>query len=179
MQTKLLIIWFISTLLCNCAGIRNDYQDYLQDDSDDVDLKWSELMEVLNPSSISPKDDLELSDLAKKFNIEKAQIYHNGVYGKRGHVVLFATNKKNLHHPYQFYWLMVKVLSKKYGCFMKSKEVNENNTNFKCRDGRTVQFTSYEGQNWRLFAGRQFDRNGNEIKITSEGNLVAKLGLGR
>jgi len=175
---KWIFVFFVIIGTCNCVGMRDEYRDYLQDDVEETDLKWDELMEVMIPASETAEKTLQLSDLAKKFQIEKPQYYQNGIYGKRGHMVLFATRKKNLIHPYQFYWAMVKVLSKKYGCFMKEKVVKKNHTTFRCRDGRSVLFTSYEGTKWRLFSGRQFNRNGEEIIMSRKNNLMAKLGFG-
>ncbi len=171
---RLTAVIFLGCTVCSCVGTRYEYMDHLKDDSSDTQLKWNELMEVSKTPGIKRLSD-PVRDLLRVLSKGSSYRYYGGVYGKRGNMVIYAINKRNLQHRYHFYWKMVRVLSEKYGCFMKSKMVQGNRTDFKCRDGRKVSFKTLEGKRWRMFSGRQYDSFGNEIIIHKRGKLVAKL----
>lgn len=106
-----------------------------------------------------------LERLVAGFRIERAHAYEGGVYGKVGHVTVFAAPISQIPDYDRLYWVMVKVLSEKYGCFIKRKQSSATQVTVDCRDTRKVVFRRNRGQDWIQFYGRQYDKNGNELIV--------------
>lgn len=117
------------------------------------------------PLVIEPDWQERLVQKAKELNLKNVQVFENGVYGKYGSSVAFFTTIEQAPTQGRLYWVMVKVLSRKYGCFMVDKEDYKAATKFVCRDGRTIIYRYGKRNSLRYFFARQFDEQGREIII--------------
>lgn len=106
-----------------------------------------------------------LDQLAAGFQMEKPVRYEGGVYGKKGHIPVFAARLADIPDYDRLYWVMVKVLSEKYGCFMKRKASTHSQVMVECRDKRRVVFHRNRGDGWIQFYGRQYNQEGKEVLI--------------
>lgn len=106
-----------------------------------------------------------LEQLAAGFQMEKPVRYEGGVYGKKGHIPVFAARLADIPDYDRLYWVMVKVLSEKYGCFMKRKASTHNQVMVECRDKRRVVLHRNRGDGWIQFYGRQYNADGKEVVI--------------
>lgn len=133
------------------------------------------------PEKISARAKLEISDgmtgdhernrLAQGFGLEKAQAMDVGVYGKLGKSTVFVAHRKHIPDYDRLYWVMIRVLSEKYGCFIKKKFPYENQIGFECRDRRTIVMQRDISGEYAKFVGWQFDPAGKEVVITKEAKL--------
>jgi hypothetical protein len=128
---------------------------------DDVQLTPERLGRLPWPLRQSPK----LSWLALSRGVDQPISYQNGVFGLIGSAKFFATTTDKVRDYDHLYWVMVKVLSEKYGCFMTTKQNVGDEVNITCRDKRVIRFWRSQGTDWIQFYARQFDRQGYEIKV--------------
>jgi hypothetical protein len=110
------------------------------------------------------RDD-ELAKIAAGFGLERPQKMDLGVYGKIGKHTVFVAPRRAIGDYDRLYWVMVRVLSEKYGCFIKSKVSTAKIVRFECRDRRTVVLDRDISGSFAKFSGRQFDLMGREIII--------------
>lgn len=115
--------------------------------------------------------DHDRSRLALGFGLEKAQALDAGVYGKLGKSTVFVAHRKNIPDYDRLYWVMVRVLSEKYGCFIKRKFPRDNQIGFECRDRRTIVMQRDISGDYAKFVGWQFDSSGKEVVITQEARM--------
>ncbi len=107
----------------------------------------------------------QLARLVAAADLEEPILFHGGVYGKRGPAKAFVASLSDVPDYDRLYWVMVHMLSEKYGCFM-TKKLNQKNTSLvRCRDGRRVMFWKSRGKEWIQFVARQYDREGYEIVV--------------
>jgi hypothetical protein len=99
------------------------------------------------------------------FGIDGAKKMDVGVYGKIGANPVFVARKSRIPDFDRLYWVMVRVLSEKYGCFIKGKSAATTTVKFHCRDRRTVIMERSIDSEFAKFSGRQFDPRGREIII--------------
>jgi hypothetical protein len=109
--------------------------------------------------------DEELSKIAAGFGLERAQKMDLGVYGKIGKHTVFVAPRSVITDYDRLYWVMVRVLSEKYGCFIRSKVSTAKIVRFECRDHRTIVMDRDISGSFAKFSGRQFDTFGKEIII--------------
>jgi hypothetical protein len=91
--------------------------------------------------------------------------YEGGYYGTRGLTKIFIAPTSKIGNYSRLYWVMVKVLSEKYGCFMVAKQYARDTTRILCRDKRQIVFWQSKTKDWIQFATRQYDRDGFEIAV--------------
>ena len=94
-----------------------------------------------------------------------ARAYENGVVGQVGSALIYLTTSQSIRTYQRLYWVMVKILSEKYGCFMKARYQRNDVTIIKCRDSRQIALWHSKGPGWMQFYARQFDRQGYEINV--------------
>ena len=104
-----------------------------------------------------------------------------GFAGKIGHSVVFAAEKRLIPNYDRLYWVMIRVLSEKYGCFIRKKIDRGELVAFKCRDQRIVTFRRRMTEQYAVFKARQYRYDGREIltvnkrsKRDSGSRVVAK-----
>jgi hypothetical protein len=98
-------------------------------------------------------------------NIESATPYAGGILGLKGSSKYFVASTSTIPEYDRLYWVIVKVLSEKYSCFIKAKQDIGLLTRFTCRDRRQVLFWKKRNNQFIEFTSRQFDRDGFEIKV--------------
>lgn len=114
-----------------------------------------------------------LAEIAIRRAIRNPVLLDRGVYGKVGTATYFATTTDKIPTFDRLYWAMVKVLSEKYGCFMKTKSTQGSAVRFGCRDGRSVVMWRAKNDRYMQFYGRQYDRNGQEL-IVEKHQVIAR-----
>lgn len=97
--------------------------------------------------------------------LTQATFYEGGTYGTRGPSKVFIAPTSIIRDYSRLYWVMVKVLSEKYGCFMVAKRYERDTTRIWCRDKRQIVFWQSKSRDWIQFATRQYDRDGFEIAV--------------
>lgn len=97
--------------------------------------------------------------------LKNKSIYRGGFLGNVGSKKVFYADRKIIPDYDRLYWVMVGVLSEKYGCFMESRFTDHEKVLFKCRDGRFVDFHRKQSRRWVLFGARQYDKFGREIVV--------------
>ncbi len=115
--------------------------------------------------------DHERSRLALGFGLEKAQPLDAGVYGKLGNSTVFVAHRRDIPDYDRLYWVMIRVLSEKYGCFIKKKVPRDNQIGFQCRDRRMIVMQRDISGDYAKFVGWQYDQAGKEVVITQEARL--------
>lgn len=141
------------------GGLTNNVSDKVSRSNSDGDVRHAPAQPTLE-------------QLASGFQMEKPQFYEGGVYGKKGHVPVFAARLKEIPDYDRLYWVMVKVLSEKYGCFIKRKASTHAQVLVECRDRRRVVFHRNRGDGWIQFYGRQYDQQGREIEVRDHRSYV-------
>ena len=91
-----------------------------------------------------------------------------GFAGKMGHSVVFAAEKRLIPDYDRLYWVMIRVLSEKYGCFIRKKIDRGELVAFKCRDQRIVTFRRRLTERYAVFKARQYRSDGREIAIANK-----------
>jgi hypothetical protein len=91
-----------------------------------------------------------------------------GFAGKMGHSVVFAAEKRLIPDYDRLYWVMIRVLSEKYGCFIRKKIDRGELVAFKCRDQRIVTFRRRLTERYAVFKARQYRSDGREIVIANK-----------
>lgn len=107
----------------------------------------------------------ELSRRIALNSIENPYPYAGGVLGAKGDSKYFIASLSAIPEYNRLYWVMVKVLSEKYSCFIRSKQEIGSMTRITCRDKRQVLFWKKQSGQYIEFLARQFDRDGYEIKV--------------
>jgi len=107
----------------------------------------------------------DLGRLAVAHGVANPRHYEGGLYGVVGSAKLYLSSTERIPDSARLYWVMVKVLSEKYGCFMAAKVDVGERTFVRCRDGRQVAFWRAQGPGWIQFYARQYDPQGYEIVV--------------
>jgi hypothetical protein len=97
--------------------------------------------------------------------IEDGESLDGGRYAKIGSAAVYVASTKQIPTYDRLNWVIVRVLSEKYGCFIRRKANIANETRYACRDGRTIVFHRYHNRNWMVFHARQFDQVGREMIV--------------
>lgn len=114
---------------------------------------------------VSLRQQPTLARLALKQPLEDPIEYHGGVYGLVGPAKFFAASRERIKDDNRLYWIMVRVLSEKYGCFMTAKYNYGDLTRVTCRDKRQIVFWRSRNRESIQFLARQYDAAGFEIVV--------------
>lgn len=125
---------------------------------------------VLTPDRLSAlpagiRRSPDLAHLAVSRQLAAPVPYEGGVFGTVGAAKMWVGTTAEIKDFSRLYWVMVKVLSEKYGCFMVAKQNFPERTWVKCRDKRQIVLWPSKGPGWIQFFGRQYDRDGFEIMV--------------
>ncbi len=115
------------------------------------------------PVALQQRPDLAHFAVSRAMNAPIA--YEGGVFGTVGNAKMFVGPSSHITNYDRLYWVMVKVLSEKYGCFMSSRQNMPEKTLIKCRDKRQIVFWKSKGPGFMQFFARQYDRDGYEIVV--------------
>jgi len=153
-------------------------------DSEDLEpsLDWEEIMSRhetrsnegesfaadIAPSLIKKQANRLNSEQRRKEilgNVQNAIPFAGGILGVKGSSKYFIASVSTIPEYDRLYWVIVKVLSEKYSCFIRSKYDVGPLTRFVCRDNRQVLFWKKKNGRFIEFISRQFDRDGFEIEV--------------
>ena len=135
------------------------------------DLRWEDpASSAAVPAPVMSKkqamdDHVGKSRQALLGDIENAAPYAGGILGIKGSSKYFIASVSSIPEYDRLYWVIVKVLSEKYSCFISAKQYIGLMTRFTCRDKRQVLFWKKRNDRFIEFTSRQFDRDGFEIKV--------------
>ena len=113
----------------------------------------------------NPAKRTKIMTSAKRLGFTNLSYFEDGVYGKLGTAVVFITSTDIIADEDRLYWAMVKVLSKKYGCFIKRKIKDGNTQTFYCRDGRHIVMRNNIGDKLVYFYSKQYYSSGREVIV--------------
>lgn len=154
------------------ATSRSDGMNSNEDDVQNISVQPYKA-EQLHPKI---KKDRTLSRLTLNRSLSDPEPYEGGVYGKIGSAVYFGSSTENISNYNRLYWVQVKVLSEKFGCFMRKKVTRGDINVFFCRDNRRVVYWRAASSDWIQFHARQFDSSWREL-IVSDGRIIEKRPL--
>jgi hypothetical protein len=130
------------------------------------------------PTSSVQGKKLGMRDVLLELGVQRAQVMDVGVYGKIGNMAVFVADRKQVPNYDRLYWVMVRVLSEKYGCFITRKHVESDIVRFTCRDKRTVVMKRRISGEYSKFVARQYDAFGRDVVVTKRPNKkIASRGL--
>ncbi len=139
---------------------------------DTVKLFLEHLITETPKSQLHPKirKDGHLSKLAMARSMKNTIPYEKGVLGNVGTAKYYITTKGRVPNWTRLYWVQVKVLSEKFGCFMVKKVRRGDVMVAQCRDKRRIVMhrsmsDGRNGENWIQFEAKQYDRDGYEILV--------------
>ncbi len=142
---------------------RGDAQNINVEENQNI-VETPEKEAVLHPKI---RNQATLKHIAINRSLKNAVPYAGGVYGKIGSAVYFAATTDVIPDWNRLYWVVVKVLSEKYGCFMRKKITHGDITIFVCADQRRVVFWRAKEANWIQFHARQFDSSWRELIVNN------------
>lgn len=122
-------------------------------------MAWAEIVGSRGSNNLPS----ELSMIGA-FKIEPVDV---GFVGKLGPSVVFAAKRHLIPSYDRLYWVMIRILSEKYGCFIRKKIDRGELVAFKCRDQRIVTFRRRITQRYAVFKARQYSSDGREIIISN------------
>jgi hypothetical protein len=180
------VVLFSSFLLC--LGVATGCVPKEELDSDDLEpsMEWEDILsheasgneieEETTASSAAQTAPLmskkqamdaqvERSRAALLGDIQNAAPYAGGILGMKGSSKYFIATVSTIPEYDRLYWVIVKVLSEKYSCFIRAKQDIGLMTRFTCRDKRQVLFWKKKNNRFIEFTSRQFDRDGYEIQV--------------
>jgi hypothetical protein len=142
---------------------------------DATELNWSENFWRRYRNLPAPlRSDERMARLAAMREMDQVQSYEKGIWGKRSGAGHFAAASHSYRDSSRLYWVMVKALSEKYGCFMRERRMVSNINYFRCRDRRQVVIWKNTGPGWVEFFARQYDQHGHEIRV--ENHIAIRTG---
>jgi hypothetical protein len=179
-------VLFSSLLLC--LGVATGCVPKEELDSDDLEpsMEWEDILsheasgdpieeEGPAPSAAETapvmskkqaiESQVERSRAALLGDIQNASPYAGGILGMKGSSKYFIATRTTIPEYDRLYWVIVKVLSEKYSCFIRAKQDIGLMTRFTCRDKRQVLFWKKKNNHFIEFTSRQFDRDGYEIQV--------------
>jgi hypothetical protein len=124
----------------------------------------------VRPASSTGIKKLGMKDVLLELGLQRPQVMDVGVYGKIGNMSVFVADRKVVPDYDRLYWVMVRVLSEKYGCFIKRKLVEHDIVQFTCRDKRTVVMKRRISGNYSKFVVKQYDAFGRDVVVTKRPN---------
>jgi hypothetical protein len=174
-KPSIILIGIITMMLCACgrsvmrsspsevvdpvARLDSDHLEWLRFSPENVSRAR---LESLPPEILA---DPDRACLATGFSLERPQFLDVGIYGKIGTATAFVARRSKIADYDRLYWVMVRVLSEKYGCFIRKKTNLGQTVRFECRDQRMVVLDRDISGGFAKFSGRQFDQMGREIIV--------------
>jgi hypothetical protein len=130
---------------------------------------------LAEPESNPTRSQERLKQIASQLPIQKLEYFETGIYGKIGSSTVFVTSTEVVKDFDQLYPSMVKVLSKKYACFITNKKNLGDRIHFFCRDKRVIVMRRKHKEKLIYFYGDQYMQDGSmvvfEPKIPNNTNL--------
>ena len=98
-------------------------------------------------------------------HLDRSAPFAGGELGWVGSAKAFVAPLKRVPDDHHLYWVMVRVLSEKYSCFMTAKHTSGARLLVHCADGRKVLIRREHGPDFVQFQARQYDQEGYEILV--------------
>jgi hypothetical protein len=149
----------------NTFGHMDDRQ--LQENDDHAPIK-TDFVENISVSSVARvpvavKIERTVREELSALGVGKLEVMDLGVYGKIGPNSIFVAERTAIPNYDRLYWVMVRILSEKYGCFIRRKVDRGHSVSFQCRDQRTVTMARKMSGRFAMLHVQQFDRSGRGI----------------
>mgnify|MGYP006278709897 CR=1 FL=1 len=180
---RMLLILWLSLAFVACVTPTSAADDESLGD-EDLKLKpnWHDFLGFSSPDR--PMYNALVNGPAKRAvpaPLQTPELYEGGVFGYLGSAKAFVARRRTIPDYQRLYWVMVKVLSEKYSCFMTAKQNRGDETWVQCRDGRQVVFWRDQSSRWIQFQARQYDQEGYEIAVRKHqivriGALASNIG---
>lgn len=175
-QVRMLeIIFFAYLLLASCSAKRQNSMLDIPMLSQTEDISFVKPMSRIsaiepNVHGVIGSDSRVTSQFIRSqlevAGVRKVEALDLGVYGKLGSTSIFVADRSLIPTYDRLYWAMVRILSEKYGCFIRRKIDFGDVVSFKCRDHRTVTMVRKISGKFSLIHVRQHDRDGRAV-VTS------------
>ena len=169
-----IIVWL---LICfskmSCAGrYSNTLQNLspLLENDGTSDSQMTKTLDVQKNSeevSVATKqvqNEQDISAVLRNLGVHELEVLDVGFYGKLGASSIFVADRSDIPNYDRLYWAMVRILSEKYGCFIRQKVDRGRLVSFKCRNERTVTMARKISGKFAMLHVRQFDRMGAPIE---------------
>ena len=101
----------------------------------------------------------------RKTGVTNYSFYNDGVWAKYQEATYYIGSLEKIPDWTRQYWMIVKILSEKYGCFMTAKTHIGSRVTFRCRDKRAVVFQVFYKKKFVYFRGHQYDTWGNLLHV--------------
>jgi len=167
--------WLFIAVCClgnSCTVMHAKYLSDVDDgqltenyDSAAIMTNLTEKMSVNPPGyvPVSVKGERTVIDELNALGVGKLEVMDLGVYGKIGPNSIFVAERAAIPNYDRLYWVMVRILSEKYGCFIRRKVDRGHSVSFQCRDQRTVKMARKISDRFSIVHVRQFDPYGRGI----------------
>ena len=169
-------------LVCACVSpAEEDDGDELKDEALKLDVPWEDLTSQLGtglrqqvvtvtapqgaPAVVEAHVLSQAVPSASKMHLERSAPFAGGELGWVGSAKAFVAPLKVVPDDHHLYWVMVRVLSEKYSCFMTAKHTSRARLLVHCADGRKVLIRRERGPDFVQFHARQYDQEGYEILV--------------
>jgi hypothetical protein len=119
------------------------------------------------------KREIDLGGELRDLGVGKLEPLDLGFYGKLGPNSIFVADRSVIPTYDRLYWAMVRILSEKYGCFIRRKIDRGPSVSFQCRDRRTVTMARKISGRFSLLHVRQYDRFGRVIESRNTDSTIS------
>ncbi len=199
LRLKLCRAGVVGALLLACACVsatEEDDGDELKDEELKLDVPWEDLTSQLGtdlhqqvapvktpqgvPAVVKAHVLSQVVPQASKMHLVRSAAFAGGELGWVGSAKAFVAPVKMVPDDHHLYWVMVRVLSEKYSCFMTAKQTSGARLLVHCADGRKVLFRRERGPDFVQFQARQYDQDGYEILVKKHRKVrvAGAVGLG-
>ena len=158
-----------------CTSIWGEDEDELRDSDLKLSTPWNDFLG--HSTRDKPLYNALVNGGARRSlpaALSQPEAYEGGVFGYMGSAKAFVAYRKTIPDYNRLYWVMVKVLSEKYSCFMTAKQNRGDETWIQCRDKRQIVFWRDLNSKYIQFQARQFDLEGYEIAVRH--HQIVRLG---
>jgi len=118
------------------------------------------------------KKEVDLGGELRDLGVGRLEPLDLGFYGKLGSNSIFVADRSVIPTYDRLYWAMVRILSEKYGCFIRRKIDRGPSVSFQCRDRRTVTMARKISGRFSMLHVRQYDRFGRVIESRNTGSTI-------
>ena len=182
MTLKALVLGPLLLLATACVGLGED-QDGGELNDEDLRLEMpseefsslpgegifsGQIAMAMPPSAAAPLRPLTpkfIQPTVNKLQLSNSAVYAGGILGWVGSAKAFVAPTSAVPDDHRLYWVMVKVLSEKYSCFMTGKQSAGARLLVRCADGRRVLLHRERGVDFVQFHAHQYDQEGYEILV--------------
>lgn len=127
-----------------------------------------------NPANLPlSKREVDIGEELRGLGVGRLEELDLGFYGKLGSNSIFVADRSAIPDYDRLYWAMVRILSEKYGCFIRRKIDRGTSVSFQCRDRRTVTMARKISGRFSMLHVRQYDRSGRIIESRNKGATIS------